>query len=340
MQHRSYVNLCTKPWEELVVFPNGEYTICCGGPPVGKIRDASEIKNLWNNPTVLQYRENLNNSFEFGICTGCVFHGTLRNTEVRQHKRRSLPVRQERIPVISFGLTDQCNLHCFMCGIARKYEGVNRKRHADRLPLDYCREFAVHHFPKADIVNSNCFGELFLYPQLRDFLRLLKEHRPKGPDTITTTTTAGSLRVPEKLWRAVMESHNQVLFSIDSIDREIHKVIRGFDFAVADKNLRTVQQLAATDYPGFKYGCSVVLMQLTVATLFDTLRISHEEYGCNVFHFQHISDTPGQSLAASRQWRVLGNEKLLACQEYMMRHGIATNGHIGFYRDAAGNLES
>ncbi|WP_300161392.1 radical SAM protein [Solidesulfovibrio sp.] len=261
----------------------------------------------------------------------------MRNTSDLNRQRKFREVRQKSIPVISLGVTDQCNLSCFMCGIAKKYENTNRKRQADRLPLEYCREFAEHHFAKAQIVNSNCYGELFLYPRLKAYLQLLKQYRPAR---YTTTTTSGSLRVPEKLWRDVLESHDEILFSIDSIDRTIHRIIRGFDYAIADKNIRTVQRLAATDYPKFKHGCSVVLMKLTIATLFDTLKASHEEYGCRLFHFQHIADTPAQSLATEKQWRVLFNDVLLKCREYMKRHGITSNGDIGLYRDAAGNLES
>lgn len=337
MLHVSYVKFCTKPWEELVVYPNGEYSICCGGPPVGKIRQAGEIKDLWNNPTILQYRENLNNGFEFGICRDCIYHGTLRNTTETGQKRPPRDIYKSKIPIISFGLTDQCNLSCFMCGVSKKYKGLNRKLYADRLPLEYCREFAIHHFPNADGVNSNCFGEIFLYPKLKAFLRLLKEHRPKS---FITTTTSGSLNVPPRLWHEVMAAHNELIFSVDSHDRAIHNIIRGFDYDIFERNIRIVQHLRDTEFPAFKYGCSVVLMKLTIATLYDTLRIAHEEYGCQVFNLQHVSGLPAQSLAKEKQWRLLYNVMLAKCQDYMRRYNIGSNGEIGFYRDAAGNVES
>lgn len=337
MPHVSFVRFCTKPWEELVVYPNGEYSICCGGPPVGKIRHADEIKDLWNNPIILQYRENLNNGFEFGICTNCIYHGTLRNTSDRDRTRSPRDIYQAKIPIISFGLTDQCNLSCFMCGVSKKYEGINRKTKAARLPLEYCREFAMHHFSKANGINTNCFGELFLYPHLRNFLQLLKEHRPK---IFTTTTTSGSLPVPAKLWRLVMDSHDHLIFSIDTHDKALHRIIRGFDYETFERNIRTVQHLCATEYPHFKYGCSVVLMKLTIATLYDTLRQVHEEYGCRLFNFQHVSGFPSQSLAKEKQWRALSNAKLAQCLDYMKRHGIGSNGEIGYFRDKAGNVEA
>lgn len=336
MSHHSYVNFCTKPWEELVVYPDGSYSICCGGPPVGRIKNAYEIKDIWNNPIILQYRENLNNSFEFGICTNCVFHGTLRNTFEIDRKRERRDLYQPTIPVISFGLTDQCNLSCFMCGVAKKYTNINRKVHAARLSLEFCSEFAIHHFSKANIVNSNCFGEVFLYPKLKKFLRLLKENRPLA---YTTTTTSGSLRVPEKLWREVIESHDQLLFSVDSHNKMIHKVIRGFDYDILERNIGIVRDATRADYPKFRYGCSVVLMKMTITTLFDTLRISHEKYGCNLFHFQHISDMPDQSLSKEKEWRSLANKVLIKCQDYMKQYNIGTNGGMGLYKDPAGNIE-
>lgn len=337
MSHISYAKFCTKPWEELVVYPNGEYSICCGGLPVGKIRHAGEIKDIWNNPVILQYRENLNNGFEFGICTNCIYHGTLRNTGDTNRPRPPREIHQNNIPYISLGLTDQCNLSCFMCGVANRYKGINRKRQADRLPLEYCRELAIHHFPTADYINSNCFGEIFLYPKLKAFLRLLKEHHPKQ---CITTTTSGSLNVPQKLWREILDCHDQLVFSIDSHDKAIHRIIRGFDYDRFERNIRIVQRLCATDFPDFKYGCAVVLMKLTIATVFDTLRKAHEEYGCRLFNFQHVSGLPEQSLAKEKQWRALSNARLAQCLDYMQRHGIDSNGEIGYFRDEAGNVEA
>ncbi|MFP5240658.1 MAG: radical SAM protein [Acidobacteriota bacterium] len=333
----SYAKICTRPWEELVVYPNGEYSICCGGPPIGKIEHISEIKNIWNSLPVLQYRDHLNRGVEFGICKNCIFHGTLRNTEYKEHVRQKMDVRLDKIPVISFGLTDQCNLSCFMCGVSKKYAGTNRKLTADRLPLVYCREFAEHHFETADIVNSNCFGELFLYPDLKPFLRLLKEHRPKA---YTTSTSSGSLPVSERIWRMVMESHDRFTFSVDTHDARLHRVIRGFDYAVFEANIRKVKKLQEADYPGFKYGCSVVLMKLTIGGVFETLRKAHEEYGCRMFHFQNVSGVPSQSLADEKQWRVLYNSVMTDTLEYIARHGIETNGDIGLFLDGQGRVEA
>lgn len=336
MKKFSYVQFCTKPWEELVVYPDGQYSICCGGLPVGKIQNVDDIKDLWNNPIILQYRENLNNEFEFGICTNCTFHKTLRNTNFNEHKRAKRDIYADSIPIISFGLTDQCNLSCFMCGVSKKYQSINRKLHADRLPLEYCQAFAEHHFSNANIVNSNCFGELFLYPRLRPFLTLLKNNRPKS---YTTTTTSGSIHVPEKIWRLILESHDQIIFSIDSHDKTIHKIIRGFDYETFEKNIRLVQRLQTNEYSNFKYGCSIVLMKLTIATFFDTLKKTHEEYGCRLFHFQHITGVPSQSLANEREWRVLYNVSLKKCQEYISKYGLETNGDIGLYLDKNGCVE-
>jgi len=303
---------------------------------VGKIEHISEIRNIWNSLPVLQYRDFLNRGLEYGICKNCIFHGTLRSTEFQGHQRQRREVLQERIPVISFGLTDQCNLSCFMCGVSKKYSGRNRKLVADRLPLAYCEEFATHHFGKADIVNSNCFGEMFLYPELKPFLRLLKNHRPKA---YTTSTSSGSLPVTEGVWRLVLESHDRFMFSVDTHDKRLHKIIRGFDHDVFEANIRTVRNLKEKEHPHFKYGCSVVLMKLTISGVLETLRKGHEEYGCEMFHFQHVSGVPSQSLAKEKEWRALYNAVMLDVLDYMARHGIETNGEIGLFKDGDGRLE-
>lgn len=333
----SYVRFCSKPWEELVVYPNGDFSICCGGPPVGRIENVNQIKNIWNSGIILKYRNNLNHNIEDGICKECIFHGTLRNTGAIEHQRQQRPIHMDGIPVISFGLTDQCNLSCFMCGVGSKYAGVNRKRHADRLPLAFCEAFAVHHFTKAEVVNTNCFGELFLFPKLLKFLDLVSRNTPRQ---YATCTSSGSLRVGQALWRRVLKAHQRFIFSVDSLDEDIHRVIRGFDLKRLRDNVAILKNLKETEFPQFKYGFSSVLMKLTIGGLYDTLREAHEEYGCQLFHFQHVCGQPEQSLAHERPWRVLTNRVLLKVRAYMQAHGIESNGPLGLYAGPDGALES
>lgn len=339
MNKASYVNFCTKPWEELVVYPNGEYSICCGGPPIGKITSKEQIKDIWNSEKVICYRKNLLSGIEDGICKQCVFHSVLRNSNQNDFVTRNnaqYPMLSPHVPVISFGLTDQCNLSCFMCGIAKRFEGKsNRIATADRLPIEWCEEFAIHHFRHANILNTNCFGELFLYPNLMDFLKLIKDNRPR----FVTSTTSGSLKIFEETWDLVLGSHDEIIFSLDSFNPDLHKVIRGFDIARFYENLEVVKRLKNDKYPNFQFGVSMVIMKINVHEMADFTRRAVEELGVSSVNFQHVSGYPSMSVSDEAQWRVIYNQQLKQVNAYRAAHPFKTNGNLGFFLDENGIIE-
>lgn len=346
---KSYVSVCSKPWEELVVYPNLEYSICCGGPPVGKIEQREDIKDLWNNHIVQHYRRSLLNNVEQGICKNCIFNSKLRNLDPNEMKRDpSLKPDGNKIKVLSFGPTEQCNLNCFMCGFTKKYlveQGIKNRISDPRvqiLPFWAVEEFAKHHFRDLEIFNTNCFGEIFLYPHFDDFMDLIEEYKPNGKlkETLVTTTTSGSLKISEKKWDKLLNVHNNLVFSIDSFDPEIHQVVRGFDIQRFYDNLDIVRDLKESKYHNLEYGFSLVFMKINVGGFYEFAQKTIEELGANLLHFQHCIDYPTQSLSGEKEWRQLYNRQLSKVNLLLEKNPhVKINGNIGYFKDKDGKVE-
>ena len=335
-----YENICRKPWEELVVYSDCQYSVCCGGLPVGKIEKPEDVDNLWNNKIVKRYRENLKKGKLEGICKDCVF-AKLRNISYVEEERdvcdfSKIPILSPNPKIISFGPTEKCNLKCFMCGFTEKYAGRNRMKDAESLPADILERIGERYFNGLEQLNTNCFGEIFLYEHLNLLLELIK----KSKIGYVYSSTNGSLNLSEEKWSEIMETHHQMNFSVDSTDRDVHKIVRGFDMDKVFENLEIIKRLKETEFPNFVLSFSMVIMKITMHDMFNLVRTAHEEWGAEVVSFQHLWNLDHQKLCFEKEWRSFYNNQLRKIEEYLKTYpGVKLNDALGYFRDDEGNIE-
>lgn len=325
--------MCHRPWEEIVIYPDYEYSICCAGPIVGKLSGINEIANMWNSGEFVKYRRNLLNNIEDGICKECVYYKTLRNVEREEAYEEG--VFSNNPEMISMILTEQCNLKCFMCGYTKKYKRANRIKDVRMMDIEFCREFAKNYFRKAKMVNTNCGGEIFLYPHLDEFLEILKEYQPG----VVTSTSNGSFDISEEMWYKILETHDCFNFSLDSMDVDVHYTIRGFDINRVFKNIDKIKNIKKEHFPFFKYGFNMVIMKMTIHGLLDFAKKAVNDLGADNLGFQHVTGFEEQSVSNDKEWRILYNIKLKQLKEFLEKTNTPINGPLGYFYDKDGNIE-
>jgi MoaA/NifB/PqqE/SkfB family radical SAM enzyme len=148
----------------------------------------------------------------------------LETVRPRHEKIRNKPLQ------LFLEVTTACNLSCEKCG--RNF--FPEKRAAHFLPFSVLSEFGDY-YERAFEVDTFGYGEMFLYPDLKSLVRILKSHRCK----LTGITNGMLVREQDVLW-LVFHRYDELTFSIDGAKPETMKRLRGADL---DRVIATLRDL-------------------------------------------------------------------------------------------------
>jgi hypothetical protein len=316
---------CHWPWTEFTVHVDDTIGVCCGAGGLDRATPEN-AGTIWNAPGIRNVRQNLLRGEFKGICERCPFK-TLYNQAVTGIGPRSdIPIFPKSMSLI---ITEKCNLKCWFCNYTTTYSGRNRIKAAPDISIELLEEIAPRFWKHLDAFNSNCGGEVFLYPHWNRIIELMRKYPPKA----SVSTSGGGIEVSEEDWSKILETHTHWMFSVDSFDPQTHWIMRGCDIGIVRRNVTKIRRLRDAHYPSRIYGFSCVLMKLTVPGLFNFVRTAVEEYGAGCVGFQHVIDNATQTCADEPQWRQLFNCELNKVRHYCSVNKIGMGHPMGYYLD-------
>lgn len=323
--------ICHWPWTELSIYVNGDIGVCCGSGGVHNV-NPDNAGTAWHGEALRTMRKNLLNSQFKGVCERCPFR-TLYNQEVTGAPPSSnLPVFPKSMSLI---ITEKCNLKCWFCDYTNTYKGKNRIKEAPELSIDLLYEIAPRFWKHLQSLNTNCGGEVFLYPHWDEVLSLMKAYPPKE----SISTSGGGIEVSEESWFKILETHTHWMFSVDSFDPQTHWIMRGCDIDIVKRNVEKIRKLRDAYFKKRVLGFSAVIMKLTVPTLFDFTRRAVEHHGAGMVAFQHVIGNPTQDPSTEPQWRQLFNCEMNKIRAYAARNNLSLGHPVGYYLDETGKPE-
>jgi MoaA/NifB/PqqE/SkfB family radical SAM enzyme len=146
------------------------------------------------------------------------------------HSSRTVP---NRPLLLHLEITSRCNLRCLKCGHATDPPGTSRTTPRN-LPYSVIETFDEY-FASAVVVHTFGYGEMFLYAKLK---RLVE--RLKGYGCIVDGITNGVLVDKEEVEWLVDYGYDELTFSIDGVEPETMRRLRGVD---VEKIWRTLAYL-------------------------------------------------------------------------------------------------
>ena len=117
-------------------------------------------------------------------------------------------------------ITSRCNLRCSMCP---KKEGLEPNPSHTDMSWETFKN-VIKTFPELDRISLSGFGESFLHHDFIDMIREVKKF-----DISTNVTTNGLLIKKEIVEDLVLTGLDHLSFSLDSLDPQTFKEIRGTD---------------------------------------------------------------------------------------------------------------
>ncbi len=158
---------------------------------------------------------------------------------------------------------NQCNLKCVMC----PYHSPKYKSHHTSEYFDERRALTIETFTKvAEYAGARSIGlqfgqieEVFMHKKFFDFLDISQKF---GVPHVHVTTN-GVLLDQEKARRLADSGVTSVMFSIDSVNPETYREIRGSDLAQLEKNIKYFMPLAKR--AGIKVIASFILQPQAVS---------------------------------------------------------------------------
>jgi len=327
-KHPDQRPVCHWPWSEHTLYVNGDVGVCCGAGGLSNATPDS-MGTAYNSDAIRTVRQNLLKGEFKGICEKCPFK-TLYNQAVTGIGPRSDIVVFPK--TMSLIITEKCNLKCWFCNYTVTYNSdvPNRIKIAPEMDIELLEELAPRYWKNLHSLNTNCGGEVFLYPHWNRIVELLLRYPPMR----AVSTSGGGIEVREEDWYKILQSHTHWSFSVDSFDPQLHWIMRGCDIGIVRRNVDKIRRLRDAHFPDRSYGFSCVLMKLTVPTLFDFVRRGVEEYGATHFGFQHVIGNPTQDPSTEPQWRQLFNCELNKVKHYCTTHNINMGHPMGYYLGA------
>lgn len=175
---------------------------------------------------------------------------------------------------LALGITRKCNLNCKMCG--KKY--INETQQ-DEMTLEKVKTI-VEKIPNINQINFVDYGETLMAREIYDILEYLEQNNIK-----TIITTNGLLLNEENINK--LKSVFCVYISIDSVDDETHKKIRGIDFTRIKENLKLLKNLR----PNIQIVTQTVLMEENISQLKDIIDFAAEVGAHHVSFLKKFSGT-------------------------------------------------
>lgn len=233
-----------------------------------------------------------------------------------------------RLPTfVSFNVSNRCNEACPMCSVWRE-EG-------EELPLPEIARIFAEFKRVGFLITEVSGGEPFLRPDLFEVFSLLDRL-----GFLYTTTTNGTVLTADQIGR-LREARGmlQLAVSLDSLNRELYRTLRGKDLLPAV--LTTLERLAMAPPPQ-PVKLNMTLSRLNFHEVFDMVRFARARgFYLSVFPvtlgggFAHRSDHP-QFLPSQAERREMSSIFLELAR--LKREGAPLWEYSGFYEKAAGYL--
>ena len=334
MNKKSYMNICSQPWENMIVSARGGYSACCGGYVIGEFSPDQDIDDVWNNEKISKLRENLLNGTPDGFCQNCAYYKTVLNSALIEGNREYDSIYQPYPKRIELYLTEKCNLKCFMCSFTEDFP--NRSRDCIDLPIEQFRRLAEKYFTKIEAINTNCGGEIFMYEHFDEYIEILEKYKPG----FVNTNSNGSIIASKEIWEKIMRTHNLLCFSVDAAEPMLHGVIRGFDMQNVFDNIKLIDEINSENKYDFKYGFNFVIMKHNIHQMYDFVVNAINKWGGKHIGFLHITGHAfeKETVLEDREWRILYNNQLKIINEFRKYNNFEMS-QIDYCYDENGEIE-
>jgi MoaA/NifB/PqqE/SkfB family radical SAM enzyme len=222
---------CSWPWTTLVMLCDGRIVCGCADPyahrVLGDLRESS-VGDVWNGPTIVRLREDLNNGGS-KFCGDCPLKLPLKKDEtapVRPIDAGPLPSR------MYIECTAACNISCAQACCAPE-TGITRTRQAGMLDFDLFKRVVDEVAGSLVRIDFFNYGEAFLHKRAVEMCEYVKS---RFPQVYLYTSTNGLALTEEQARRLVHSGIDEVTFSIDGATSDTYVQYRQrgqFDRAIA-----------------------------------------------------------------------------------------------------------
>lgn len=221
---------------------------------------------------------------------------------------------------------NKCNLKCVMCPY---HSPVYKDAHMSgyfalekSLSLDTFKKLAKYAGERSINLQFGQIEETLLHPNIFDFISIAKA---EGVPHIHLTTN-GTLLTKEKAKRLVESGIDSVMFSVDSVDPEMYKKIRGASLNKLERNIDYFLPLAKDR--GIRVVCSFILQE-SARSQQDAFLERWKERGVDavIFYVLSTHDLRTGEIIRTEQFRV--DDDRYPCASPWVQTAIMPDGSVG-----------
>lgn len=139
---------------------------------------------------------------------------------------------------VHIAISNRCNLECVMCPYhAKEYRAIQTSNFFDKnlfMQIQDFKKIAKYCGDNKIFMQFGQLDEPFIHPRFLEFLDIAKDY---GVEHINITTN-GTLLNKKNAEKIVQSNINHITFSLDAIDKESYKRIRGYDYDTTVANIQ------------------------------------------------------------------------------------------------------
>ncbi|MDE5592280.1 MAG: radical SAM protein, partial [Helicobacter sp.] len=147
---------------------------------------------------------------------------------------------------VHIAISNCCNLECVMCPYhAKEYRKLQTSNFFEKNLFMQTQDFekiAKYCGENKIFMQFGQLDEPFIHPKFFEFLDIAKDY---GVENINITTN-GTLLSKKNAQKIVQSNINHITFSLDAIDKESYKRIRGYDYDTTVENIQYLIDLLKT----------------------------------------------------------------------------------------------
>lgn len=263
---------CIIPWVYMEIFPDGTVTPCCGNTlPLGNIKDEN-IKDIWNNAEMCNFRLDMFKNQLPESCGTCKLVESYGERESRINLRQIYnkvfassfddvdkitnadgSVNQIKFKGWDFKISNKCNFKCRTC-MPELSSGINEENKKNNLPhfngiLDHSGYLDIKNFIDENINDFELIefagGETLLMDEQYYLLKTLID-RGKTDINLWYNTNMSILKYKDNdildYWRQWQPDKLMVIASIDEIGKRAEYIRKGTIWENVENNLKIISK--------------------------------------------------------------------------------------------------
>lgn len=223
-------------------------------------------------------------------------------------------------------ILNSCNLKCVMCPYHSPiYQAEHTSGYFDNeksLSLRAFEGLAVYAGQRNIPVQFGQIEEALLHPQVFDFIRLAKQ---SGVPYIHLTTN-GTLLTEAKAESLAVSGVDSVMFSIDSVDPDTYKNIRGASLNKLERNIEYFLPLAKKH--GIRVMCSFIRQEPALSQR-DAFLDKWKSKGVDAVSFYVLSDHDPKTGEVIRTEQFREDDERYPCASPWVQTAIMPDGSVG-----------